>query len=73
MLLQCDIRQNIAYFLLAVQNNLKRVMTSIYTITEEVKTNILTEKSMACQIPRVIYDYMNNQQTKYLKTPDFPS
>lgn len=27
---------------------------------------------MACQILCVIYDYMNNQQTKYLKTPDFP-
>lgn len=27
---------------------------------------------MACQIHCVIYDYMNNQQTKYLKTPDFP-
>lgn len=26
---------------------------------------------MACQILCVIYDYMNNQQTKYLKTPDF--
>lgn len=27
---------------------------------------------MACQIVCVIYDYTNNQQKEYLKTPDFP-
>lgn len=27
---------------------------------------------MACQILCLIYAYMNNQQTKYLKTPDPP-